>query len=327
MAKGWGMLFVILAHLGLPYHLGKWIYTFHMPLFFFLSGYVFSEKYSFKKFFQKKVKCLLIPYFCLGFVMTIFFVLRTYPLSQDIITPFLNILKNVLVQKRWWTLWFLACLFFLNIFYYLLSKLFKNRSGYLHVTVVILTLVGLLYYHFGGEPLFWNVDVCLTALPFFHIGYCCRKKQFLDKYIFSRNPIYLGAIFLFLNVFTGLLNYKLTGGVGTLEMYRSVYGIVPLTYISAFSGLFVIIIFSYRFTNKAIQYIGSNTLLYYAWHQTIMMPLVDDFYKKIGIFQTGPLSSELNMVRILLSLFLICFVLTILNLMIQKTRLRFIIGK
>lgn len=40
-AKGIGLILVILGHLKIDY-LSAWIYTFHMPLFFFLSGVVFS---------------------------------------------------------------------------------------------------------------------------------------------------------------------------------------------------------------------------------------------------------------------------------------------
>lgn len=37
IAKGYGILFVIFAHLGMGMIKG-WIYTFHMPLFFFYLG-------------------------------------------------------------------------------------------------------------------------------------------------------------------------------------------------------------------------------------------------------------------------------------------------
>ena len=36
-AKGIGLLLVIIGHLPIPL-VPVWIYTFHMPLFFFLSG-------------------------------------------------------------------------------------------------------------------------------------------------------------------------------------------------------------------------------------------------------------------------------------------------
>ena len=49
-AKGIGLICVILGHMRVPY-LSTWIYTFHMPLFFFLSGAVFSgRQYCFREY-------------------------------------------------------------------------------------------------------------------------------------------------------------------------------------------------------------------------------------------------------------------------------------
>lgn len=55
MAKGYGVILVILGHFGLE-KLGYWIYSFHMPLFFFLAGYVFKEKLKIKDFVLNKNK-------------------------------------------------------------------------------------------------------------------------------------------------------------------------------------------------------------------------------------------------------------------------------
>lgn len=76
MAKGYGTLLVILAHLKQSSIPGWWIYTFHMPLFFFLSGYVFYVPDSFSAFVKKKCKAILLPYFSLGTVMVVFEVVR-----------------------------------------------------------------------------------------------------------------------------------------------------------------------------------------------------------------------------------------------------------
>lgn len=54
MLKGIAIICVIIGHRtwsdygALPCMLKSWIYSFHMPLFFFLSGFVFSiDKYSY----------------------------------------------------------------------------------------------------------------------------------------------------------------------------------------------------------------------------------------------------------------------------------------
>ena len=58
-ARGYGILLVIFAHVDYSY-LRNIIYTFHMPLFFFLSGYVFCQKESFGSFLWSKVRRLII---------------------------------------------------------------------------------------------------------------------------------------------------------------------------------------------------------------------------------------------------------------------------
>lgn len=79
----WGIILVVLGHSGFEEPiiqselsgLHSWIYSFHMPLFFLISGYLFSltnpefEKACTGKFVQKKIKRLLIPYVMIGTVI------------------------------------------------------------------------------------------------------------------------------------------------------------------------------------------------------------------------------------------------------------------
>ena len=64
-AKGYGMLCVIIGHLGTP-GISAFVYTFHMPLFFFLSGFLFHHQKKIVPFILRKTKSLVIPYFCLA---------------------------------------------------------------------------------------------------------------------------------------------------------------------------------------------------------------------------------------------------------------------
>ena len=57
--RAWGIFLVIAGHLGSPF--SGFIYTFHMPLFFFLSGYVFSTKVNWTNFIKKKIKTIVVP--------------------------------------------------------------------------------------------------------------------------------------------------------------------------------------------------------------------------------------------------------------------------
>jgi fucose 4-O-acetylase-like acetyltransferase len=66
IAKGIGIILVIVGHtIALEYSAP--IYTFHMPLFIFLSGFVFhlsQGKHSVRITIVKRVLSLLLPFFC-----------------------------------------------------------------------------------------------------------------------------------------------------------------------------------------------------------------------------------------------------------------------
>lgn len=124
--KGWGIILVIWGHSS--QFLFNEIYSFHMPLFFFLSGCFFNWKMSSKDFVKKKVRQLLIPYFiffllsCLYYMIllaltgrfsleTLFMLEGIFPINNEIInTP----------------LWFLYALFWMSLLYYIIRRYFQN---------------------------------------------------------------------------------------------------------------------------------------------------------------------------------------------------------
>lgn len=172
ISKGLGIILVIFGHI----HSGKvreLIYSFHMPLFFFLSGAVFKIKSDFKTFFIKKVKALVRPYFYFGSVILLFFIFIDFILGKCTFLKEMKLLLLFLLQRRFLVLWFISCLFWLNLIaYFLFSSKISERNKIIFSCISAIT--GQLYYKLGGKPLFWNVDVCLMALIFFHLGYLYR---------------------------------------------------------------------------------------------------------------------------------------------------------
>ena len=62
IAKGIGIILVYIGHIPIAYDLRSFIYNFHMPLFFFLSGLFLNEKkYTIQEFFKARCKSLLVP--------------------------------------------------------------------------------------------------------------------------------------------------------------------------------------------------------------------------------------------------------------------------
>lgn len=67
--KGIGIFLVVLAHVSESHSITRVIYSFHMPLFFIISGYVYGKYNKVENcrlFVQKKISSLLVPYFVIG---------------------------------------------------------------------------------------------------------------------------------------------------------------------------------------------------------------------------------------------------------------------
>lgn len=61
IARGIAMICIILGHLGNP-SINRVVFTFHVPIFFFITGYFTSTKRSLPEFTKNKIRTLLVPY-------------------------------------------------------------------------------------------------------------------------------------------------------------------------------------------------------------------------------------------------------------------------
>ena len=63
-AKGIGIILMVLGHTYFSVYGFRFIYIFHMPLFFFVSGYCFREAHlkDFRTYAGKRIKRLYIPF-------------------------------------------------------------------------------------------------------------------------------------------------------------------------------------------------------------------------------------------------------------------------
>lgn len=323
MAKGYGIILVILGHLGVG-KLGTWIYTFHMPLFFFLSGYVFSSKYDFNTFIKRKLQSIILPYFALGIPMIIFqFIWKVFYEKGNI--HIMDLFLSLLVQRRFLTLWYLACLFWLNIGFYCLVKYSKSPRKNAVLSILIF-LLGLTYYKFCGVVLPWNIDICFTAVLFFWGGYWLKNNYtYIRTLINKRQSIIVLFVSFVINIVFGYLGIKISGK--GMEMFYSSYGFWPFSILSAFAGIVSIIIVSHWFTINYIRYIGENSLIYFAWHQTIMIPIVRTTFLLIGIKCYDFNNYGSLLVERVFELIVIISVLTIFQLIISRSKLKFMIGK
>ena len=63
IAKGLAIILMVVGHTSLPDLLSRFIWSFHMPLFFIASGYTTNWGYL-SDFITNKLKRLLLPFLC-----------------------------------------------------------------------------------------------------------------------------------------------------------------------------------------------------------------------------------------------------------------------
>lgn len=311
-AKGYGMILVILAHIAEYTPVGLAIYSFHMPMFFFLSGYLLSVRGSFIDFAVRKTKRLLVPYFLYAIPLVLWdaIVIRgknywqyapvfdgtklisidgfngTFDWNtlgeQSEISILLRDMLGLIIQKRMWTHWFLACLIILCLLFYGLI-VFIKKEYVRTVIVTMITIAGFCYYHLGGKPLIWNIDAVFVASSFFYAGYMAKKYNMVDGMLNLGKPAIIITVSASLTILFCSLNYLLSGY--GLDMYNCEYGIVPIMYISAFSGTTFIISLSNLSNPAFIRFIGRHSIYYFIFHQGIFIPVIEKILNRLTIFQ------------------------------------------
>ncbi len=329
MAKGYGILAVFIGHMVQNSVLGSFVYSFHLPLFFFISGYLFKSGGNLGGFLKKKAHSILLPYFTLGLLVV--FCNALYPLlfsghnfsANHLMYELSKEFSAYLFQCRYATLWYLAVLLSVNILMFFVCKI--GNQFMQAIIVIAFFAAAMVYYAFGGRELFWNIDAAFPALLFFGAGYFINHISLIDERFknSSKKPVIL-AVSLTINIVFNILNLIISGS--GLEMYRCSYGMPLFTVISAFSGVFFVVILSIMTTTEPILYIGKNSLIFFMWHQAVVYPPLDALYLMIGIDGYG--SNPGSFLLIVLSrLILTCLIMAGLTELIRRTPLRIFTGK
>ncbi len=272
MLKGLAIILVMLGHrqYGGPAIFFKVeIYSFHMPLFFFLSGIVFSIKKhsSFKQFLVKKIKTILVPMVIFSFVCIIFKYIY-YGIIVGIdkydIHYFINRCIGIILQLRDGkfesTLWFLTCLFVVQILLYWIVKILNNNTKLILLVISILFVIGAIYMFLGLPVLPWEIDCAFIGVFFVGLGYLFKKEQIINK---LKRKWWLAIILIGINLSTMYANYIYMGKCEVDLVWNKIG--MPVWYlIESVSGVFaLVIIFDGIKRIKSLSYIGKNSLVYY----------------------------------------------------------------
>lgn len=213
ISKGFGMLAIVWGHIMLSGWSCKMVYGFHIPLFFVLSGMCFNKnKYStVGELIKRRVRTLLVPYVIFSLVTWMVYVVGVLVLHNDTLKNCCYyLLQTVLAQgsdgylKHNVALWFVPCLFVVNVLYFLISK---HADIYNIIICLLCAAAGVMmssrFLKFTFLP--WSIDSALVAMPFFAFGNLVVKwfsHEQIIKWV-DNNIVCVGlvtSIFIFLYI-------------------------------------------------------------------------------------------------------------------------------
>ena len=243
---------------------------FRMSCFFFISGLLFNfDKYpAIWGFVKHRSKQLLIPYFSFFLALYVYWLIWGYrndapgtPFYQPIFEYIYG--RPALINLP---LWFVACLFAMQMLYYLIFKKIKKRI----VAVIILLTIPFIpvFFDLSNSP--WMLENVCAYFPFYGIASLYRKEimQYLGK---GKIQILYGIISLFVYIAIVYLltsetihNEFLLTGLRTMGSFFILFPIfLIIKYIADFCGEI-----------SLTKYISMNAIIVLALHAYVILTLL-----------------------------------------------------
>lgn len=268
ISKGIGIILMVIGHIFVCYDykfVHNFIYAFHMPLFFIISGYCFSERHldNFGRYVKRKMVSLYYPYvfwlILFAFLHNLLLDFNIYDINnlwgcdsyytiESFIKQIYNIVfyldgKEILVGQ----LWFVRTLFFVSIFCYFIIKFYNKHLRYIIFILLCVSPI-ICYVNFDKLPYLHLNNWTFYGLCMFLLGYYYK----ITKKLFDNMLI----VYITVLIITLVAIYKPV----THPDYRNIY-----IYIStSILGFISILTISNKLVNtnigRVMEYLGDRTM-------------------------------------------------------------------
>jgi len=318
---------MIMGHIKFGGHFDKWIHAFHMPMFFFVSGWFFKSKDNVGHQIIRKIKTLLGPYIVFELILWIVLMpfVPEYGSFRTLLYIFTENTYKIPVESGTFgispipgAMWFLTAIFFIEVIYIVLDKIL-GCNWKLHILVVILDVLGMLAPTVLPFRLPWALDASFVGIGFFHIARITKGTK-AERLLHLKlwQTLTLGAAFSILVMICPKINMR-TGNYGWYVPFwiNALGAIIAGWNLSRFVDHFFNHIASFRRIGVWLKNIGKNSVVYLCLNQTVILAVTKVLYL-VGI------KGFIAKVPVLI---LTMVILLVFEKLICGTKLKTIIGK
>lgn len=307
--RGIGILLMCMGHVYFGDKLDILIHAFHMPMFFFIAGFLYHPK-PLSKAAVSKFKSLLIPYITFG---CLFFIIHSYYFGLDFSRLLSIFTGNVTKLPVGGPSWFLTSLFFSELIYLFISTYVENNSVK-NICICVISIFGCLFAKTFGFTLPYGLDAAFVGIGIYHLGYIVKQHENKILTLKIWQWLILGLVCV-ISIYTN----------GFINMRSGLYQNIPLFWINlalaCIVGLNVCKQMSsvpqISFLNKYLIHLGRNGIIYLTFNQLILF-FIETY---LPTFAYG------NRLYRLIALVIILFVNYLLTIPFTKTKLKVLFGK
>ena len=274
--KALGIFLIVWGHAFIDFKdLTYFLFTFHVPLFFFVSGYLEkTAPTNIKNYIYKVLFTLVSPYIIWNLLSFVFHPHYSFSHLFSLITGF----------SRWnGASWFLMVLAFLKIN----ALFYKNRKYIIAIPLTILLIAISLW---GGVNkdirLPFIIELTFIFMPFFFFGMYGKKIiDYISKNLSNKLVCFLGALFSFILLII-LYNFSPILHTHSIRDFISQF---HMLWISGFLGIISLFMLCHCFGNverKLVTLISSATLFIMCSHYEIFSFITPYLTVNYGDFVT-----------------------------------------
>lgn len=278
--RGAAMFCVIIGHVhSMSSEMILWVYAFHMPLFFIISGVVFRyEKYrTLVECVRDQARRLLVPYVTMYLFNIPLWYLNKKVLGDsaatalDLLNGFLYSNQNLGTLTNG-ALWFLPCLFLVSVVFWCFSDLDKRGVISLEASVIACFLAAWYFSSFYRDPACWHWATVPMAVLFFWMGYAFGRARgrFEESFRPAISPlgkeryVLIALLVLSLGTWLAFLN-------GKISMHANRYNTIAFTLIAAAAiSLGLAMLFIKIGKSRIFDFAGRNSIVYLGFHIPIL---------------------------------------------------------
>ncbi len=296
IAKAITIFLVIIGHAAGNYDKPYYrlvLYTFHMPLFFLVSGVVVRKHQTsgygldhWKEFLLKNILGIIVPYFIWALIYSEF----SY---NNILYILYGSQQSLALANSLTSLWFLTSLFLARVEMELVlmsSNLFKkiNRHLYAFIFSIIAFVIAFMLPSLeNGYP--WGFDASVLALGFMLLGY--SFKELLSKLQDYKYIYHIVWLIVYCVIFVTSLIIQ-GDNLYYVAMFKNDVGNPLYFFANALSGIGIILTISIILAKywetrdtkieSAILWIGKNTMGIFLLHKPMLQQVFIALFEKIG---------------------------------------------